>query len=160
MTYRIEGLPEAEFEALSKLSDIELAERGARRVIADADRGYPCRVTLEDARLGDSLILFSYTSHDVRTPYHTTYAIYVREGADTPPPFIDRTPPVFEGRTLSLRGFAADGYIVEARLAQPGEADAAIRALFADPAIAYIHAHNAAYGCFAARIDRHEEDSL
>ena len=30
----------------------------------------------------------------------------------------------------------------------------AIRDLFADPAIAYIAAHNAAHGCFAARIER------
>ena len=36
----------------------------------------------------------------------------------------------------------------------PGEADARIRALFGRPEIATIHAHNAAYGCFLARIER------
>ena len=41
-----------------------------------------------------------------------------------------------------------------ARLAGPGEVDSAIRDLFADAAIAYIDAHNAAHGCFAARIER------
>jgi hypothetical protein len=35
-----------------------------------------------------------------------------------------------------------------------GEADAAIRTLFDRPEIAAIHAHNAAAGCFAARIVR------
>jgi len=39
-------------------------------------------------------------------------------------------------------------------LTQPGEADAGIRRLLADPAIATIHAHNAARGCFAAKIER------
>jgi hypothetical protein len=53
-----------------------------------------------------------------------------------------------------LRGFDAAGMLRGARLADPGEADAGIRALFAQAEIAYIHAHNAAYGCFAARIDR------
>jgi hypothetical protein len=159
MTYSIEGLPAGDFANLFAMSDFELAERRARRVIADADRGFPCRVSLDDARAGECLILLNYVSHEVETPYRTGYAIYVREGAQTPPPFIDCTPPVFEGRSLSLRGFASDGNIIEARLAQPGEADAAIRALFADRAIAYIHAHNAAYGCFAARIDRHEENA-
>lgn len=33
----------------------------------------------------------------------------------------------------------------------------AIRALFANTEVAYIHAHNAADGCFAARVDRHGE---
>ncbi len=159
MTYRIEGLLQADFAALSGMSDEELTGRRARRVTADADRGFPCRVSLDDAKAGETLILLPYTSHAAETPYHTRYAIYVREAAQAPAPFIDRTPPVFEGRTLSLRGFAPDGNIVEARLAQPGEVDAAIRALFAGPAVSYIHAHNAAYGCFAARIDRHQEDA-
>jgi hypothetical protein len=62
---------------------------------------------------------------------------------------------VFEGRPLGLRGFSADGMLKDARLALPDQADAAIRSLFDNPAVAYIHAHNAAHGCFAARIDRH-----
>jgi hypothetical protein len=41
-----------------------------------------------------------------------------------------------------------------ATLALQGDADARIRDLFAQPGIAYINAHNAAHGCFAARIDR------
>ncbi len=31
---------------------------------------------------------------------------------------------------------------------------AAFAPLFANPEIAYIHAHNAAHGCFSARIER------
>jgi hypothetical protein len=42
----------------------------------------------------------------------------------------------------------------DAKLAAPDEAGRAIRALFDRDDIAYIHAHNAAHGCFAARIDR------
>jgi len=157
MAYRIEGLPRSEFEHYFGLDDSALARKCARRVIADSDRGFPCRLTLEDARAGESLILVHYASHEVETPYRSAYAIYVRERAESATPYVDCTPPVFEGRALSLRAFASDGMIVEARLAQPGEADAAIRRLFSDPDTAYIHAHNAAYGCFAARIDRHEE---
>ena len=61
---------------------------------------------------------------------------------------------MFEGRPLGLRGFGADGKLKNALLALPGEADAKIRELLADPAIAYIDAHNAAHGCFAARVER------
>ena len=35
--------------------------------------------------------------------------------------------------------------------------DATIRAMLADERIACIHAHNAAQGCFAARIERYGE---
>ena len=65
-----------------------------------------------------------------------------------------RLPPVFAGRTLSLRGFDAEGMMRDARLAIPGEADAAIRELLGRPEIAVIHAHNAVRGCFSARIER------
>jgi hypothetical protein len=61
---------------------------------------------------------------------------------------------VFEGRTLGLRGFDAEGMLRGALLALPGEADPKIRALFERPEIETIHAHNAAAGCFAARIVR------
>jgi hypothetical protein len=154
MTYAVSGLPMADFAPLFALDDGALAARNAIRVRASSSRGYPCRVSLTDADEGDDLILLNHVTHDVATPYRTAYAIYVRANAVAPAPFIDETPPVFEGRPLSLRGFDAAGMLRDARLAAPGEADGAIRALFERADIAYIHAHNAAHGCFAARIDR------
>ena len=153
MTYQIQGLAPEAFESLFSMSDGELAEHGARRVVAAASHGYPCRVSLEDAAEGEELILLNHVSHKVATPYRSAYAIYVRKGAEAAS-FTDATPPVFDGRPLGLRGFDADGMLKNALLALPGEADAKIRALFADPEISTIHAHNAAHGCFAARIER------
>lgn len=158
MTYQITGLDADPFAPLFTLGDNELAKCGARRVVASASRGFPCRISLEDAVEGDELILLQHTSHDVETPYRSSYAIYVRRGVE-PQCFIDATPPVFEGRPLGLRGFDDEGMLHDARLALPGEADAKIRELFENPAIAYIHAHNAAHGCFSARIDRFEEQA-
>ena len=154
MTYRISGLEPAQFAHLVGLSDEQLAAQGATRVTANANRGYPCRISLDDARAGETLILLHHVSHDVATPYRSAYAIYIRENADHPAVYEDRTPPVFEGRPLGLRAFDPDGNLKNALLAMPGEADAKIRELLADPAIAYIDAHNAAHGCFAARVER------
>ncbi len=154
MTYRITGLDPIVFAPLLTLDDAALARVNARRVTAGADHGWPCRVSLEDAQAGESLILVHYVSHDVATPFRSSYAIYVREAARSAAVFVDQTPPVFARRTLSLRGFDGDGMLITATLAAPGESDAAIRAMLTDSAIAYIHAHNAAAGCFAARIDR------
>lgn len=154
MTYKISGLDPSTFAHLVGRSDELLAAHGAVRVIANADRGFPCRISLDDAKAGETLILLRHVSHDVATPYRSAYAIYIRESADQPAVYENRTPPVFEGRPLGLRGFGADGNVKNALLALPGEADQKIRALFDDPAIAYIDAHNAAHGCFAARVER------
>ncbi len=156
MTYKIKGLARADFAHLFAMNDAQLAEHNAVRVSAGADKGWPCRVSLEDAKAGENLILLNHVSHDVATPYRNVYAIYVREGAADADTYIDQTPPVFEGRPMAFRAFDQDGMLRDAMLALPGEADEKIRMLFGAPEIAYIHAHNAAHGCFSARVDRTE----
>lgn len=154
MTYRITGLSPKTFETLIGQDDEALAAQGAVRVTATSKPGYPCRISLEDAELGETLILLNHVSHDVATPYRSSYAVYVREAAQSVGDYVDAVPPVFEGRPLGLRGFDADGMLKTGALALPGQADAKIREVFANPDIAYIHAHNAAHGCFAAKVDR------
>lgn len=153
MTYRIEGLAPEAFESLFSMTDGELAERNAVRVTADSPSGYPCRVSLQDADEGEEMVLLSFVSHDVQTPFRTTYGIYVRRGAETAS-YADEAPALLQSRTLGLRGFDAEGMLRGALLALPGEADTRIRELFDRDEIATIHAHNAAYGCFLARIER------
>lgn len=153
MTYRIEGLAPDMYAPLFAMDDEELAARNARRVTADSPSGYPCRVTLADAAPGDRLLLVNHVSHDVSTPFRTAYAIYVREGA-VAETFEDAVPAMLDTRTLGMRGFGTDGMLKGALLALPGEADEKIRELFDRPEVAVIHAHNAAYGCFMAKIER------
>ncbi|HEX8442150.1 MAG TPA: DUF1203 domain-containing protein [Allosphingosinicella sp.] len=152
MAYRIVGLAREEFEPLFGLRDDELAERNARRVRAEG--GAPCRISLKEADAGESLLLVNYVSHDVPTPFRTAYAIYVREAAGEPPCYRDEVPAMLDRRMLGLRGFNAEGMLKGALLAMPGEADARIWELLEQPEIASIHAHNAAHGCFLARVER------
>ncbi|MGL5838349.1 MAG: DUF1203 domain-containing protein [Sphingorhabdus sp.] len=154
MTYRITGLSPQPFAHLIGADEETLAAKGAIRVTANADKGWPCRISLEDAKAGESLVLVNHVSHDVATPYRSAYAIYLREDAGEPAEYLDETPPVFENRPMALRAFDADGMLRNAALALPGEADAKIRALFDADEIAYIHAHNAAHGCFSAKVER------
>ena len=153
MTYRITGLDPAPYKTLFGLSDAALAERGVVRM-AVTDPTFPCRVSLTDRAVGETVLLVNHVSHDVAGPYRASHAIFVTETEQEPADYVDKVPPVFAPRVLSLRGFDRDGMMVEAVLTQPGEADAGIRRLFADPAIATIHAHNATRGCFAAKIER------
>lgn len=154
MSYRITGLDREPFAALFDMNDAALAEQGAVRVTAGADKGWPCRISLEDAKAGEELILLNHVSHDVATPYRSAYAIYLRQGAGEAAEYVDATPPVFEGRPMAFRAFDADGMLRNAALALPGQGDMKIRELFASDEIVYIHAHNAAHGCFSAKVER------
>ncbi len=154
MTYRVTGLDREPFAGLFKMDDAALAEQGAVRVTAAADKGWPCRISLEDAKAGEELILLNHVSHDVATPYRSAYAIYLRSVAHQKAEYVDETPPVFEGRPMAFHAFDLEGMLRSAALALPGQADAKIRELFASDEIAYIHAQNAAHGCFSAKVER------
>jgi Protein of unknown function (DUF1203) len=154
MAFQIQGLDPYVFHNLIGLDDISLAALGAVRVVATSKPGFPCRVSLQDAEIGESLILLNYTSHDVATPYRSSYAIYVREAAGAAAEYVNEVPPVFAGRPLGLRAFDAAGMLRNASLAMPGEASTKIDQLFGADEIAYIDAHNAAHGCFVARVNR------
>lgn len=154
MTYVVRGLDPAPFEPLFALTDEELAKRAILRMTVTNKPGFPCRVSLTDREIGEQVLLLNHVSHDVANPYRANHAIFVTEGAGSAAEYVDEIPPVFETRVLSLRGFDAEGMMADAIITQPGEADAGIRKLLKNPSIDTIHAHNAARGCFSARIER------
>jgi hypothetical protein len=109
---------------------------------------------LDDAKAGEPLLLVNHLSHDGNNPYRASHAIFVSETADSPAVYEDEIPPALDRRILSLRAFDRRGMMVDAALAQAGEADPAVRRLLANEEVDHIDAHNATRGCFAARIDR------
>ena len=154
MTYKITGLAPSQFTHLIGLGDEELALHGAARMTADGQPSFPCRIRLDDAKAGETLLLVNHCSHDGNNPYRATHAIFVSESATEAAVYEDEVPPALERRILSLRAFDGFGMMRDAALAQPGEADAVIRRLLANEAVDHIDAHNATRGCFAARVER------
>ncbi|WP_095589785.1 DUF1203 domain-containing protein [Actibacterium ureilyticum] len=154
MTFQIHALDYAPFAALFDLSDAALAERGARRVRADADPGYPCRVSLRDAAVGEELILTNYRHLDVASPYAATHAIFVRKGAIRATPRPGALPQVLTRRVLSLRAFDMAGFMAEADITDGAGLRHRLEAMLAGPGVAFVDIHNAKQGCFAARATR------
>lgn len=154
MTYRINGIDPTPYRHLHSLSGEDLRGQGIVRMTVTEKPSFPCRVSLTDREIGERVLLLNHVSHDVANPYRASHAIFIAEGAEKAAEYVDEVPPVFRPRVLSLRGLRSDGMMAEALLVQPGEADAGIHKLFANPAIETIHAHNATRGCFAAKIER------
>ena len=153
MTYRISGLSPEPFRHLFGLSESELSEQGAKRYIAD-ESPFPDRIELRDADPGEALLLVNYAHQPADTPYRSSHAIFVLEGAEQAVEIHNRVPEVMRRRPLSLRAFDGDHMMMDADLVGGAEAEALIERLFANPEVAYIQAHSAKRGCYAARIDR------
>ena len=154
MSFQIHALAGRDFEALFELSDAELKHMGALRVTAESKPGFPCRVSLQDADIGDELILTNFEHLPERTPYQASHAIYVRKGAHQATPDRNEVPHMLSHRILSVRAFGDDHLMKEADLVEGQKLAAKLDALFAKPAIDYVHIHNAKQGCFAAKATR------
>ena len=152
--FTITGLDARPFAGLYGLSDAALAERGVERMTVTDKPGFPCRITLEDAEPGEQVLLFNHEHLAVDTPYRQRHAIFVREGAEVAATFTDEVPEQLAIRPLSVRAYDAAGNMTDADLVDGRELPTLIDRLFGDPSVAFLHAHNAKRGCFAARIDR------
>lgn len=152
--FRITGLLPEEFSHLFGLGDAELAVFGVRRYVVDAVPGYPDRIEMRDLEPGERALLLNYVHQRGNSPYRSSHAIFVREGATQRYDRINEIPEVMRIRPLSLRAFDGDDMMVDADLADGAPTEALIRRFLDNPRVAYIHAHNAKRGCYAGRIDR------
>jgi hypothetical protein len=154
MTFRITGLPATPFRHLYGLNDNALAAHGAMRYIANESPGFPDRIELRDARVGESLLLVNYEHQSAPTPYRSNHAVFVLEGAEETYDRVGEIPDVLSRRLLSLRGFSVDGMLQHADVVEGKDLRNAISSFFGRDDVAYIHAHNARQGCYAAHINR------
>jgi hypothetical protein len=154
MGFRVSGLDREEFAPLFGLSEAQLEERGIVRQVADRRPGFPCRVSLQDAEPGETLLLLNYEHLPVTSPYRARHAIYVRENAQTAEPAVNEVPEVLRTRLLSLRAYDHSGMMVEADVVHGSDVEPVIERILSEENVDFIHVHNAKPGCFAARIDR------
>jgi hypothetical protein len=152
MAFRISGLPAEPFQHLFALDEAALKRHGAVRRIAE-DSGYPCRISLTDAKAGDEVILVNYEHQDADTPYRSRHTVYVRAGEQRYDA-VDAIPEQLRKRLLSARAFDAEGMLVDAEVSEGTALEPLIARLFADARVAYLHLHYARPGCYAARVDR------
>lgn len=154
MSFVVSALPAARFQPLFGLPEEALAAQGIVRRTVDGP-GSPCRITLEDAQVGETVLLMNYEHQPADTPFRSRHAIFVREGAQDRRFAPGEIPPAFAARKfLSLRAFDASGMMIDADITPTAELSEAIGRLLARPDAAYLHAHYAGAGCYAARIDR------
>jgi hypothetical protein len=153
-SFRFVALPYAPFASYFDVSDRELHEVGARRIVVDEKPGFPCRVSLADAEVGETVALVPFTHHDVSSPYRGSGPIFVRRDVETASPAAGEVPLMFRHRLLSIRAYDVSATLITAEVVKGSQLDATIRRLFADDRVDYLHVHNAGPGCFNCRVER------
>lgn len=154
MSFQIFPLDPTPFAPLFALDDATLAQHKAVRVTADAAHSFPCRVSLEDAAIGEELLLINHTHMTTPSPYQASHAVYVRKDAARARPDRNEVPQMLTRRLLSLRAFDDQGFIQAAEIIDGDALGPALDAIVRAPEIAFADIHFAKRGCFAARATR------
>ncbi len=154
-SFQFHALPAETFAPLFDRTDAELAAMGARRQIVDGKPGYPCRVSLEDAEVGETVLLLPYTHHDVDSPYRASGPIYVRRGVATADPAVGEIPAPAPAPAAVAAGLRRDGH--DGGVPRSSRAPGSRRrssACSPTRASATCDVHNAQPGCFNCRVTR------
>jgi hypothetical protein len=154
MSFQISSLASARFSHLFGKSEEELHAAGIIVKTADSKPGFPCRVTLRDAEPGTRLLLLNYEHQSAATPYRSSHAIFVIDGAKDASLEPGEIPEQLRSRLLSVRAFSEDGMILDANVVEGAEAADLFERMLRNKRAAYLHVHFAKFGCYAARVDR------
>ncbi len=150
----IRALSAQNFTSFFNKNDEELAQIGGKRMIVDAHPGFPCRVSLEDASIGEEVILLPFSHHPTSSPYQASGPIFIRKQAKTAVLASNMVPKMLLHRVLSLRAYDASGWMQTATVVNGSELSAEIETMFSRDNVAYIHIHNAKQGCFNCTVER------
>jgi hypothetical protein len=154
MNFKIKSLEASEFSMLFDLDNSALEKMGAIRMIVDEFPGFPCRVSLEDAEIGEEVILLPYQHHQTNSPYQASGPIFVRKIAQTAQLDINQIPKMLNHRLLSLRGYDNNAIMKEATVVEGKNLNEQIIKIFENEEILYIHIHNAKPGCYNCVVER------
>jgi hypothetical protein len=153
--FTIRGLEPALFDGFFELPDDTLVRRGARRVRADRGDAYPCRIALKRVDEGEELLLLNFEHQPVATsPYRASGPIFVSRSSQAV--YDNELPPLMRDRLMALKAYDSDAFIVDAEVGEGTAVEVLIRRFLRNPAVAFVDAHFARRGCFAARIERGE----
>jgi len=114
----------------------------------------PCRVCLRIPEEPENLILLSYQPLADTGPYAEIGPVFVHADRCEPYASTDAFPKDFARRCLVLRAYGHDGRIVDALVAQPGEAPQKAAELLSCDDVAEIHVRHESYTCFDFKIVR------
>jgi hypothetical protein len=154
MSFQLVGLPFEPFASLFALPDSQLAGLNVQRVVATEKPGFPCRVSLVDAEIGDELLLLPFEHQPAGSPYKASGPIFVRKAALRSVLDPGVIPDYVRRRLMSVRAYDAGHLMVDATVCEGNDTESVIVAMFGNPAVAYIHLHNAKRGCFSCAVNR------
>ncbi len=152
--FLINALSKDIFKAYFLASDNELNRLNAKWLIANESPGFPCRVSLVDAQIGERVLVCHFEHLRSDNAYSASGPIFVREKAVTAELEVNQIPSVLHDRLLSLRVYSVVDKMIDASVIEGKDLRSAIQKQLNNSAVEYMHIHNAAPGCYSCSVYR------
>jgi hypothetical protein len=99
----------------------------------------------------ETVLLMNYKHLPALSPYRSSHAIFVMEGAKGAIFGKNHIPEMLRNRLLSVRAFDANEMMVDADVVDGLDLEPIIERMFSIELVDFLHIHNAKRGCFMAR---------
>ncbi len=152
--FQINSLDKGLFTKYFQMTSDELAAEGAYLFESDQSPCYPCRVSLTDAAIGETVLAVSFRHLSVNSPYCASGPIFVRKDSIAVTPEVNEIPPMLQHRLLSVRGYSDQDRMIEAQTVEGKMLRDTLVQQFRNDAVRYIQLHNAGAGCFNCTVTR------
>jgi len=142
------------YKPLFELTSEELAEKNIVKMVVDTNPGFPCRVSLEDAEIGEEVLLLSLEYHKTTSPYRATGPVFIRKNAIKADLAVNEIPKMLFQRQQTLRVYDSNGMMIAAKSPSAKETRKEIEALLMNSKASYIQIHNTNPGCYNCVVNR------
>lgn len=152
--YQIVGIDYQPYADYFAMSEAELKTHNAYLFVSDKCPDNPCRVSLEDAEIGETVLAIHYEHYAIEGPYRSAGPIFIREHAQPATVEPNVIPTFLRHRLLSVRGYNRNHIMIEADATRGDELEDVLRKQFSNSEVDVIHVHNAGPGCFNCAVQR------
>ena len=142
------------YSPLFKLTTEELGEMNMVKMLVDAKPGFPCRVTLEDAEIGEEVLLLPFEYHKTTSPYKASGPIFIRKNAVKADLAVNEIPAMLLKRQQTLRVYDTNGMMIAAKSPSADEIRKEIEVAFSSQSASYIQILNTNPGCYNCQVNR------
>ena len=152
--FQIHSINAEEINSLLNLGENELKKLNIVKSIVDEKPGYPCRLSLQDAEIGEEVLLFTYEHHKVKSPYQSSGPIFIRTNAKKAALPKNEIPLMLRHRLLSLRIYDKDAMMIDARTVKGDILEDTLQDILTNTQVEYMHIHNSGPGCYNCLVNR------
>lgn len=142
------------YNSLFKRTTEELAKKNMVKMRVNSNPGFPCRVSLEDALIGEEVLLLPFEYHKTTSPYKASGPVFIRKNAVKANLAVNEIPTMLFKRQQTLRVYDSNGMMIAAKSSRTDDIRKEIETLFMNTKASYIQVHNTNPGCYNCQVDR------